>query len=55
MTLKALILLLLPLSMAAQNTMQLTLWESIKMAQDFSPEARAAEHTYRAAYWSYRA
>lgn len=55
MTLKALILLLLPLSMAAQSTMQLTLWESIKMAQDFSPEARAAEHTYRAAYWSYRA
>lgn len=55
MTLKTLILLLLPLSMAAQSTMQLTLWESIKMAQDFSPEARAAEHTYRAAYWSYRA
>lgn len=55
MYLKALILLLLPLSMAAQNTIQLTLWESIKMAQDFSPEARAAEHTYRAAYWSYRA
>lgn len=33
---------------------RLTLVEAIRMAQVHSPEAQAAEHTYRAAYWSYR-
>ena len=33
---------------------KLTLDEAIGMAQVHSPEAQAAAHTYRAAYWSYR-
>lgn len=33
---------------------RLTLVDAIRMAQAYSPEAQAAEHTYRAAYWSYR-
>lgn len=33
---------------------RLTLGDAIRMAQAHSPEAQAAEHTYRAAYWSYR-
>lgn len=33
---------------------KLTLQEAIRMAQASSPEAEAARHTYRAAYWSYR-
>lgn len=33
---------------------RLTLRDAIRMAQAHSPEAQAAEHTYRAAYWSYR-
>lgn len=31
-----------------------TLNEAINYAQTFSPEAQAAKHTYRAAYWNYR-
>ena len=33
---------------------KLTLDEAIRIAQAHSPEAQAAAHTYRAAYWSYR-
>lgn len=33
----------------------LTLQQAICLAQANSPEAQAARHTYRAAYWSYRA
>jgi outer membrane protein TolC len=33
---------------------KLTLQEAIQLAQASSPEAEAARHTYRAAYWSYR-
>ena len=33
---------------------RLTLRDAIRMAQAHSPEAQAAEHTYRAVYWSYR-
>ena len=39
----------------AQNeTITLTLHQAIEMAQEHSPEAQAARHTYRAAYWNYR-
>lgn len=31
-----------------------TLAEAISCASHFSPEAKAAEHSYRAAYWNYR-
>lgn len=33
---------------------RLTLADAIRIAQAHSPEAQAARHTYRAAYWSYR-
>lgn len=33
---------------------RLTLADAIRIAQAYSPEAQAARHTYRAAYWSYR-
>lgn len=33
---------------------RLSLDDAIRMAQAHSPEAQAAQHTYRAAYWSYR-
>lgn len=36
------------------SKMLLTLSEAIVYAQTCSPEAQAAEHTYRAAYWNYR-
>ena len=36
------------------NPTTLTLKQSIELAQAYSPEAQAAAHTYRAAYWSYR-
>lgn len=36
------------------GTRVFTLKEAIACAQAFSPEAQAAEHTYRAAYWNYR-
>ena len=38
----------------AAHAEKLTLDEAIGMAQVHSPEAQAAAHTYRAAYWSYR-
>lgn len=37
-----------------EETMSLTLEQAIEMAQAHSPEAQAARHTYRAAYWNYR-
>lgn len=36
------------------DTINLTLHQAIEMAQAHSPEAQAARHTYRAAYWNYR-
>ena len=38
----------------AQETLQLTLGQTIKMAQQQSPSAVAAQHTLRSAYWTYR-
>ena len=38
----------------AAHAEKLTLGEAIRVAQAYSPEAQAAAHTYRAAYWSYR-
>lgn len=44
------------LSINAQQTqpIQFTLAEAIHVAQENSPEAKAARHTFRAAYWNYR-
>ena len=44
------------LSLNAQNksAVSLTLSDAIHVAQVNSPEAEAARHTYRAAYWNYR-
>ena len=47
-----LLLLLPPLCASAQRT--LTLEESLKLACEASPDAQAARHTFRTAYWNYR-
>jgi outer membrane protein TolC len=39
---------------AQEEIMSLTLKQAIEIAQENSPEAEAARHTYRSAYWSYR-
>ena len=39
---------------AQQEPMNLTLVDAIRIAQQHSPEAQAARHTYRSAYWNYR-
>ena len=39
---------------AQEESMSLTLHQAIEIAQANSPEAEAARHTYRSAYWSYR-
>lgn len=39
---------------AQQESMTLSLQQAIETAQENSPEAQAARHTYRAAYWNYR-
>ncbi len=39
---------------AQEKVMHLTLPQAIEMAQAHSPEAEAARHTYRAAYWNHR-
>ena len=44
----------LTLTSVGQTRHTLTLKQSIELAQAYSPEAQAAAHTYRAAYWSYR-
>ncbi len=36
------------------SSLTLTLPKAIAMAQEHSPEAQAARHTYRSAYWNYR-
>lgn len=38
----------------AQETLQLTLAQTIQLAQQQSPSAIAAQHTLRSAYWTYR-
>lgn len=38
----------------ADGKRRFTLAEAISCASRFSPEAKAAEHSYRAAYWNYR-
>ena len=47
-------LLLTGTAAAQEESMTLTLRQAIDTAQENSPEARAARHTYRAAYWNYR-
>ena len=39
---------------AQEETLSLTLSQAIEIAQQNSPEAKAARHTYRAAYWNHR-
>ena len=40
--------------LAQEDTLSLTLSQAIEIAQQHSPEAQVARHTYRAAYWNYR-
>ena len=42
------------MKVSAQDTLQLTLAQTIAMAQKQSPNAIAAKHTLRSAYWAYR-
>lgn len=53
--LRILILLLLPFQLWGQKKISLTLSEAIRMARQQSPEAIAARHAFRAAYWNWRA
>lgn len=46
-------LLFMPAATAGE-TLELTLADAIARAQQHSPEAQAARHTYLAAYWNYR-
>ena len=39
---------------AQEENISLTLRQAIEIAQENSPEAEAARHTYRSAYWNYR-
>lgn len=39
---------------AQEAVMSLTLDDAIHIAQEHSPQAQAARHTYRSAYWNYR-
>ena len=48
------LLMVIVAAFGAAHAEKLTLDEAIGMAQVHSPEAQAAAHTYRAAYWSYR-
>lgn len=49
-----LLCLLLPFPLWGQETLTLTLRETVEMAQAHSPEAVAARHAFRAAYWNWR-
>lgn len=48
------LLMVIAAAFGAAHAEKLTLDEAIRVAQAYSPEAQAAAHTYRAAYWSYR-
>ncbi len=39
---------------AGEKVIGLTLPETVERAQAYSPDARSARHTFRAAYWNYR-
>ncbi|MCD7936470.1 MAG: TolC family protein [Tannerellaceae bacterium] len=45
---------LLPLPGIAQDTLYMTLPQAVEMARQDSPDAIAARHTFRAAYWNWR-
>lgn len=49
-----LLLLILPLQVWGQKKRTLTLREAVEMARQNSPEAVAARHAFRAAYWNWR-
>lgn len=49
-----LLLLILPLQVWGQKKKTLTLREAVEMARQNSPEAVAARHAFRAAYWNWR-
>lgn len=49
-----LLFFLLPLQLWGQKKITLTLSEAIRMARGQSPEAIAARHAFRAAYWNWR-
>lgn len=49
-----LLFFLLPTGLWGQKDLTLTLSEAIEMARQHSPEAIAARHSFRAAYWNWR-
>lgn len=44
---------LLPM-MAQENTGELTLAETVRRAQQYSPDAQTARHSFRSEYWNYK-
>lgn len=50
----AILAMLTAIPVYAQDTLRLTLSETIHMAQEQSPQAIAARHSFRAAYWNWR-
>lgn len=49
-----LLLLVLPFQGWGQKSLTLTLGEAVEMARQHSPQAVAARHSFRAAYWNWR-
>ncbi|MDR1244775.1 MAG: TolC family protein [Endomicrobium sp.] len=49
-----LLLLFICIQIKAQDTLHLSLSKTVQLAQQNSPEAIAARHTFRAAYWNWR-
>ena len=38
----------------AQEALELTLQQTIRHAQEQSPDAQSARHSFRSSYWNYR-
>lgn len=52
--LSAILVILTVIPAHSQDTLHLTLSETIRIAQEQSPQAIAARHSFRAAYWNWR-
>ena len=52
--LSAILAILTVIPAHSQDTLRLTLSETIRIAQEQSPQAIAARHSFRAAYWNWR-
>jgi len=48
------VIFFIPFAVNSQDTLRYTLDDVIKIAQEQSPDAQIAKHTYRRSYWSFR-